>query len=56
MYILLKMAAYIIFVLGALFFFFGGTKKPNKGRYKLHVGIIMTISIILISYYYWFRI
>jgi hypothetical protein len=50
MEILLKAAAYILFIAGSFYFFYGGTKIPEKGRSK---GVIMLISIILLSYYYW---
>lgn len=49
----LKILAYIIFVLGSLYFFFGGSNYAKKPRGK-HFGIIMIISILILSYYYWF--
>ena len=49
----LKILAYIIFVLGSLYFFFGGSNSAEKPRGK-HFGIIMIISILILSYYYWF--
>lgn len=50
---LLKILAYIIFVLGSLYFFFGGSNFAEKPKGKLF-GIIMIISILILSYYYWF--
>jgi len=49
----LKILAYMIFVLGSLYFFFGGSRSAEKPRGK-HFGIIMLISILILSYYYWF--
>ena len=49
----LKILAYIIFILGSLYFFFGGSNSAEKPRGK-QFGIIMIISILILSYYYWF--
>jgi hypothetical protein len=49
----LKIIAYVIFVLGSIYFFFGGRNSVQKPRRK-HLGIIMLISILTLSYYYWF--
>jgi hypothetical protein len=49
----LKIIAYIIFVLGSIYFFFGGSNSVQKPRGK-HFGIIMLISILTLSYFYWF--
>ncbi|GEM_PF-4010070 len=49
---LLKILAYIIFVLGSLYFFFGGSYPAEKPRKNF--GIVMIISILILSYYYWF--
>lgn len=49
----LKILAYVVFVLGSLYFFFGKTDFVDKQRRK-HTGIIICISILLLSYYYWF--
>ncbi|KEF36371.1 hypothetical protein M670_04443 [Schinkia azotoformans MEV2011] len=49
----LKILAYIIFVLGSLYFFFGGGSSAEKPRGR-HFGFIMLISILILSYYYWF--
>jgi hypothetical protein len=51
--IIIKLLAYVVFVLGSLYFYFGGTRKTkNKGSFNL----IMIASVLLLSYYYWFRI
>ncbi len=49
----LKIIAYIVFVLGSIYFFFGGSNSVQKPRGK-QFGIIMLISILTLSYYYWF--
>ncbi|WP_456276317.1 hypothetical protein [Bacillus sp. AK128] len=48
---LLKGSAYVVYVLFSLYFFFG--KDVNKRKTK-HTGIIMLVSILVLSYYYWF--
>ena len=49
----LKILGYAIFVLGSLYFFFGGSDFAEKPRGK-HFRIIMIISVLILSYYYWF--
>jgi hypothetical protein len=49
----LKILGYSIFVLGSLYFFFGGSNFAEKPRGK-HFRIIMIISVLILSYYYWF--
>ncbi|MGG4169420.1 hypothetical protein ABEW00_18420 [Rossellomorea vietnamensis] len=49
---LVKVILYVVFLLGALYFYFGGTKRAKNGHFTL----IMLASVMLLSYYYWFHI
>jgi ammonia channel protein AmtB len=49
---LVKVILYVVFLVGALNFYFGGTKRAKNG----HSTFILAISVVLLSYYYWFHI
>jgi hypothetical protein len=49
---MIKVLLYMVFLVGALYFYFGGTKKAKNGHYTF----IMAISVVLVSNYYWFHI
>ncbi|UPG63977.1 hypothetical protein [Metabacillus endolithicus] len=51
--LLLKILAYVVFILGSLYFFFGRSNPENKQKRK-HSRFIMLVSIVPLSYYYWF--
>jgi len=53
--LLLKFIVYIIFIVGSLYFYFGRSNPAEKNNRK-NIGIIMFISFLLLSYYYWFEI
>ncbi|MFI8684892.1 hypothetical protein [Rossellomorea sp. NPDC077527] len=52
MELIIKVILYIVFLIGALYFYFGGTKKAARG----HNMFIKVIGVVLISYFYWFHI
>ena len=51
--IIFKLIAYVAFVSASLYFYFGGTRETENRR---SFTFIMSASLLLLSYYYWFRI